>query len=63
MATDIANLEKRSVQTTVSFPLHLYIRLLERAKTEGISLSEIVRRGLLKELQVETKEIGNSRNG
>jgi len=56
MVTEIANLGKRSVQTTVSLPLYLYIQLLEKAKNEHLSLSEIVRGALFKELERNSVE-------
>jgi len=53
--------DNRSIGTTVSMPVWLYVQLLSRAKFEGVSLSELVRRALYKEFEMEKKQkdIGN----
>lgn len=43
----------RTVTTTVYMPLSLYAHLVEKARTEGVSFSEIVRRALFRELEAE----------
>ena len=50
--------ENRTVVTTVSMPFLLYVQLLQRAKFEGVSLSELVRRALYKEFEMEKKQKG-----
>ncbi|MGE5444256.1 MAG: hypothetical protein ACM3SR_06570 [Ignavibacteriales bacterium] len=47
---------KRSVQTTITFPLGLYIRLIEKAKKEKVSLSEIVRKAVFREFEKDEKK-------
>ncbi len=51
------DISQRSVQTTITFPLNLYIQLIEKAKSERASLSEIVRRALYKEFEKEQKDL------
>lgn len=51
MLVEKFNLNERSIQTTVTFPLRLYVQLVEKAQAEKISLSEIVRRAVFKEFE------------
>lgn len=59
MIVEKFNLAKRSIQTTITFPLALYVELIEEAQKEGVSLSELVRRALYKkfEKKKELKEV------
>ena len=51
--------DNRSIATTISMPLCLYAELCEKARAEGISLSELVRRALYKEFsRKENKDSG-----
>lgn len=51
MLVEKTDLTRRSIQTTINFPFYLYVELIEKARNEGISLSEVVRRILLKEFE------------
>lgn len=46
-------ISKRSIQTTITFPLDLYIQLIGKAKEERVSLSEIVRKAVFREFEKE----------
>ena len=50
--------DNRSIGTTVSMPVWLYVQLLQRARAENISLSEVVRRALHKEFETDTEQKG-----
>ncbi|MGE5443933.1 MAG: hypothetical protein ACM3SR_04935 [Ignavibacteriales bacterium] len=56
MLVEKTDLTRRSIQTTINFPFYLYVELIEKARTEGISLSEVVRRILLKEFEGKNQE-------
>lgn len=56
MLVEKTGLTRRSIQTTINFPFYLYVELIEKARTEGISLSEVVRRILLKEFEGKNQE-------
>jgi len=45
-------IQNRSIQTTVTFPLSLYIQIIEKSQNEKVSLSEIIRRALYKEFEI-----------
>jgi len=57
MLVEKLNINERSIQTTVTFPLRLYVQLVEKAQREKVSLSEIVRRALFKELEKEQRDL------
>jgi len=57
MLVEKLNINDRSIQTTVTFPLRLYVQLVEKAQREKVSLSEIVRRALFKELEKEQRDL------
>ena len=44
----------RGVQTSVNLPFTLYIQVIQKAETEGVSLAEIVRRAVKKEFHFDT---------
>jgi hypothetical protein len=46
----------RTIVTTVSMPLGLYAELISRAKSERVSLSELVRRALFKEFETRDQK-------
>ncbi len=48
--------KNKTVVTTVSMPLCLYAQILSRAKSERVSLSEIVRQALFREFEKTEKE-------
>lgn len=56
MLVEKTDLTRRSIQATINFPFYLYVELIEKARTEGISLSEVVRRILLKEFEGKNQE-------
>lgn len=56
MIIERMDIYKRSVQTTITFPLGLYIRLIEKAKKEKVSLSEIVRKAVFREFEKDEKK-------
>lgn len=56
MIVERMDIYKRSIQTTITFPLGLYIQLLEKAKEERASLSEIVRKALFREFEIRKKK-------
>jgi hypothetical protein len=56
MRVETMDIYKRSIQTTITFPLGLYIQLLEQAKKERASLSEIVRKALFREFETGKKK-------
>ena len=51
MLEDVSYLRTRGIQTSITLPFGLYLQIIERAKAEGISLAEIVRRAVKKELE------------
>jgi hypothetical protein len=53
MIIERLNINQRKIQTTVHLPLCVYMELVEIAKREGVSLSELVRRALSTVYRVE----------
>ena len=51
MLEDLDFPKNRTVVTTVSMPINLYIQLIERARSKRVSLSEIVRQALFREFE------------
>lgn len=50
--------KNRSIATTISLPFFLYLQVVEKAQTERISISEVVRLALYQEFERERKEKG-----
>ncbi len=48
--------KNRTIVTTISMPLNVYAQLFEKAQSERISLSEIVRRALFREFEKEKRQ-------
>lgn len=48
--------DNRSIATTISMPLWLYVKLIARAKTEGVSFSQVVREALYTVLEEEEEQ-------
>ena len=42
----------KSIVTSVSMPLSMYSQLMEKARESNISLSEVVRRALYRDLEI-----------
>lgn len=49
-------MKQRSVTTTFSLPLSLYIRLIAKARTEGVSFSQVVREALYTMLEEKEEQ-------
>jgi hypothetical protein len=50
--------KNRSITTTVSLPFFLYLKVVEKAQTERISISQVVRLALYQEFEREKKDKG-----
>ena len=60
MLIEKTDIFKRSIQTTITFPLSLYLQLVNKAKTEKVSLSELVRNAVLKQFETrKEKDLGD----
>jgi hypothetical protein len=43
----------RGIQTSITLPYGIYLKIIEQAKAEGVSFAEIIRRAVKKELNVQ----------
>ena len=61
MLIESSDIEKRSIQTTITVPLYLYRQLVKKAKAQKISLSEIIRRALYNEFEGINMQVENEK--